>query len=198
MRDADGYCRWLGSYFYAEGYDRDDICQEAMLAAWLAPSGLERVAARRRVLDILKAARRRPRFVELVEVETPDNVVDAVDAGDRLRAVLAVAPPRTSALRSRGSCAASRLRATRRRSRSRSGACAGRSPRDPRLSERLLDSKEVAARLGVPESWVRESARSGAIPCVARALRPVRPGRRGGVDRKLQATGASHSAAAVT
>lgn len=91
MRDADGYCRWLGSYFYAEGYDRDDICQEAMLAAWLAPSGLERVAARRRVLDILKAARRRPRFVELVEVETPDNVVDAVDARDRLRAVLAAA-----------------------------------------------------------------------------------------------------------
>lgn len=34
------------------------------------------------------------------------------------------------------------------------------------MSERLLDAKEIAEKLGVPESWVRESARSGAIPCV--------------------------------
>ena len=34
------------------------------------------------------------------------------------------------------------------------------------MSERLLDAKAVAERLGVPESWVRESARSGAIPHV--------------------------------
>ena len=34
------------------------------------------------------------------------------------------------------------------------------------MTDRLLDAKEVADRLGVPESWVRESARSGAIPCV--------------------------------
>ena len=34
------------------------------------------------------------------------------------------------------------------------------------MSERLLDAKAIAERLGVPESWVRESARSGAIPCV--------------------------------
>ena len=34
------------------------------------------------------------------------------------------------------------------------------------MSERLLDAIEVAERLGVPVSWVRESARSGAIPCV--------------------------------
>ena len=34
------------------------------------------------------------------------------------------------------------------------------------LSERLVDAGEVAARLGVPKSWVLESARSGAIPCV--------------------------------
>ena len=34
------------------------------------------------------------------------------------------------------------------------------------MSERLLDAKEVAERLGVPETWVRESARSGAMPSV--------------------------------
>jgi excisionase family DNA binding protein len=34
------------------------------------------------------------------------------------------------------------------------------------VSERLLDAQEVATRLGVPETWVRESARSGAIPHV--------------------------------
>ena len=34
------------------------------------------------------------------------------------------------------------------------------------MSDRLLRAGEVAERLGVPESWVRESARSGAIPHV--------------------------------
>jgi excisionase family DNA binding protein len=34
------------------------------------------------------------------------------------------------------------------------------------VSDRLIDAKAVAERLGVPESWVRESARSGAIPHV--------------------------------
>ena len=34
------------------------------------------------------------------------------------------------------------------------------------MTERLLDAKAIADRLGVPESWVRESARSGAIPHV--------------------------------
>jgi excisionase family DNA binding protein len=34
------------------------------------------------------------------------------------------------------------------------------------VSERLLDAKAIAERLGVPENWVRESARSGAIPHV--------------------------------
>jgi excisionase family DNA binding protein len=34
------------------------------------------------------------------------------------------------------------------------------------VSDRLLDAKAIAERLGVPESWVRESARSGAIPHV--------------------------------
>jgi len=34
------------------------------------------------------------------------------------------------------------------------------------VTDRLLDAKEIAERLGVPESWVRESARSGAMPSV--------------------------------
>lgn len=34
------------------------------------------------------------------------------------------------------------------------------------MSERLLDANEVAERLNVPVSWVRESTRSGAMPCV--------------------------------
>ena len=32
------------------------------------------------------------------------------------------------------------------------------------MSERLLDAREVAERLNVPVSWVRESTRSGAMP----------------------------------
>jgi excisionase family DNA binding protein len=35
------------------------------------------------------------------------------------------------------------------------------------VSERLVDAHVVAKRLGVPVSWVRESTRSGAMPCVA-------------------------------
>ena len=34
------------------------------------------------------------------------------------------------------------------------------------MSDRLLDATEVADRLGVPTSWVREGVRSGAIPHV--------------------------------
>ena len=34
------------------------------------------------------------------------------------------------------------------------------------MTERLLDAGQVAELLGVPKSWVLESARSGAIPCV--------------------------------
>lgn len=34
------------------------------------------------------------------------------------------------------------------------------------VSSRLLDAREVAERLHVPVSWVRESTRSGAIPHV--------------------------------
>ena len=34
------------------------------------------------------------------------------------------------------------------------------------MSGRLLDAAEVAARLNVPVSWVRESTRSGAMPYI--------------------------------
>jgi excisionase family DNA binding protein len=34
------------------------------------------------------------------------------------------------------------------------------------VSERLLTADEVAELLSVPVSWVRESTRSGAMPCV--------------------------------
>jgi excisionase family DNA binding protein len=35
-----------------------------------------------------------------------------------------------------------------------------------KLTDRLLDAREVADWLGVPVSWVRESTRSGAMPYV--------------------------------
>lgn len=34
------------------------------------------------------------------------------------------------------------------------------------MSDRLLTAMEVAELLSVPVSWVRESTRSGAMPCV--------------------------------
>jgi excisionase family DNA binding protein len=34
------------------------------------------------------------------------------------------------------------------------------------VTRRLVDAAEVAERLGVPVSWVRESTRSGAMPAV--------------------------------
>jgi excisionase family DNA binding protein len=34
------------------------------------------------------------------------------------------------------------------------------------MTDRLLDAAEVAVLLHVPVSWVRESTRSGAMPCV--------------------------------
>jgi excisionase family DNA binding protein len=34
------------------------------------------------------------------------------------------------------------------------------------MIDRLLDAREIAERLGVPESWVREQARSGAMPAI--------------------------------
>jgi excisionase family DNA binding protein len=34
------------------------------------------------------------------------------------------------------------------------------------VSDRLLDAKEVAARLNVPETWVRAETRAGRMPCL--------------------------------
>jgi excisionase family DNA binding protein len=34
------------------------------------------------------------------------------------------------------------------------------------VTDRLLTAEDVAEMLSVPVSWVRESSRSGAIPCV--------------------------------
>jgi excisionase family DNA binding protein len=34
------------------------------------------------------------------------------------------------------------------------------------MNDRLLDAGQVAELLSVPKSWVLESARSGALPCV--------------------------------
>ena len=34
------------------------------------------------------------------------------------------------------------------------------------MSGRLVDATEIATRLSVPKSWVLESARSGAMPCI--------------------------------
>jgi excisionase family DNA binding protein len=34
------------------------------------------------------------------------------------------------------------------------------------MSEQLLTADEVAARLAVPVSWVRQATRSGAMPCL--------------------------------
>ena len=34
------------------------------------------------------------------------------------------------------------------------------------MSERLLTAAELAERLAVPKTWILESARSGAMPCV--------------------------------
>ena len=34
------------------------------------------------------------------------------------------------------------------------------------MTERLLTADELADRLAVPKTWILESARSGAMPCV--------------------------------
>lgn len=37
---------------------------------------------------------------------------------------------------------------------------------EERVTDRLLEAREVAELLSVPERWVREHTRSGLIPCV--------------------------------
>ena len=89
MTDLEPYVRFLATYFFVAGMDAEDLAQEARLAAWLAP-GNERIAARRRILDLLKFAQRRPRFALLVdEPVAPDSIVDLIAARERLRRVLA-------------------------------------------------------------------------------------------------------------
>lgn len=94
VTDVDRYCRHLAAFFFVDGLDRDDLFQEARLAAWLAPVGAERIAARRRILDLLKFAQRRPRFAPAIEdmrlVDARADVVDLAAARERLRAVCAV------------------------------------------------------------------------------------------------------------
>ena len=34
------------------------------------------------------------------------------------------------------------------------------------MNDRLLNASEIAERLGVPETWVRETTRSGAMPAI--------------------------------
>lgn len=85
------YCHWLAGFFFIDGMDRDDIYQEASLAAWLASPGLERVAARRRVIELLRRSKRggRPTFCELAEMPLSADVIDLVTARETLRRVLA-------------------------------------------------------------------------------------------------------------
>ena len=89
--NAERYCHWLASFFFVDGMDCDDIYQEAMVAAWLAPCGLERLAARRRVIELLRRSQRggRPTFCEFVDAPSSGDVVDIVVARERLRDVLA-------------------------------------------------------------------------------------------------------------
>ena len=87
---SDRYCHWLASFFFVDGMDRDDIYQEASLAAWLAPCGLERLAARRRVIELLRRSQRggRPTFCKLVDTPAGVDVVDLVAHRERLHHVL--------------------------------------------------------------------------------------------------------------
>lgn len=73
--NSEGYVRFLGSYFRIDGLDRDDVEQEARIAAHFAPAGLERLAARRRVIELLRRSRRggRPTFAVLEDVH-PSSV----------------------------------------------------------------------------------------------------------------------------
>ena len=84
----DHYCRWLSRFFFAPGYDRDDIYQEALIAMWRAGPDVGRTAARRCVIDLVRRAKRGPRMCALVEAQAPENIADVVDARVRLRAVL--------------------------------------------------------------------------------------------------------------
>jgi DNA-directed RNA polymerase specialized sigma24 family protein len=82
------YFRWLSRFFFAPGYDAEDLLQEARLAAWLAPH-CPRLAARRRLIEIVRRSKRakRPELCAPVDVADPADVVDLVLARERLREV---------------------------------------------------------------------------------------------------------------
>ena len=87
--NVDAYCRWLSRHFYVRGCDRDDVVQEALLAAWLSPN-YPRLAARRQVMDMMKVANRRA-FDSTEYADIPcrtSDVVDVVAAREHLREVL--------------------------------------------------------------------------------------------------------------
>jgi DNA-directed RNA polymerase specialized sigma24 family protein len=87
---GEGYCRFLARSFWAPGYDREDMLQEARIAMWLAPPGIENLCARRRLIEIVRRSKRggRPSFCEPVDAPDHADVVDLVDARERIRAVL--------------------------------------------------------------------------------------------------------------
>ena len=84
------YARWLSRYFYVAGYEPEDLYQEAVIAIWRAPEGLERLCARRRVIELLRRSQRRPTFAALEDVASPADVVDLAAAREELRRILAV------------------------------------------------------------------------------------------------------------
>lgn len=85
------FAQYLAHKFFAPGYDREDMAQEARIAMWQAPEGIERLCARRRLIEIVRRSQRggRPAFCELHDIEDAADVVDLVSARDRLRDVLA-------------------------------------------------------------------------------------------------------------
>jgi DNA-directed RNA polymerase specialized sigma24 family protein len=88
--EHDPYFHWVARRFYAPGYEREDLVQEARIAAWLAPPGLERLAARRRLIEIVRRSRRggRPELCAPVDVQDSGDILDLVAARERLRGIL--------------------------------------------------------------------------------------------------------------
>jgi len=84
---VEGYVRFLSRFFFASGHDADDLAQEARIAAWLCPEH-PRLAARRRVLDVINAAQRKPQFAEFVDAPNTVDITDLIEARERLRAIL--------------------------------------------------------------------------------------------------------------
>src|SRR5215831_4659166 len=84
----EAYCWWLACQFYVVGAEREDIYQEAWIAAWLEPRYPE-LAARRQVYDMIRKANRRSLvpvdddFLESQPART--SLVDLVDVRAQLR-----------------------------------------------------------------------------------------------------------------